>query len=427
MNTAPLATDSLNTWLDYWSHVHVTGIDLGLERVIPVAEKLGVTHPHAKVLTVAGTNGKGSTTTTLAAILNAQGYKVGLYQSPHIYRFNERVKLSGIEVDDQTLVDAFVKVDQARRDCDLTLSFFEATTLAAFVIFKDQGCDVWVLEVGLGGRLDVVNVVNPDVTVITNIGLDHTDWLGDTIEKIAFEKAGIIRPDIPVVFGGQQQIPQAILDTSQECNAPLYAINRDYFYEAFEDGQSWAFASSGTTLKFPTGSLALDNISTAVAAILLSGMKVSQQAIAQGIQTAKLPGRFEIRQIQNKTVIFDAGHNPHGVEFLLKQLRSYLNYNQKYNEVICVFSMLADKDINSVAKLLKDTVQLWKIAPLSVPRAAEVTVLADALSGEAVEQFDNVKLAFKSALDQTDNNQLILVCGSFHTLEAVWEYLEECQ
>ena len=427
MNTAPLATDSLNTWLDYWSHVHVTGIDLGLERVIPVAEKLGVTSPEAKVLTVAGTNGKGSTTTTLAAILNAQGFKVGLYQSPHVYRFNERVKLRGIEVEDQLLIDAFVQVDQARRECGLSLSFFEATTLAAFVIFKDQVCDVWVLEVGLGGRLDVVNVVNPDVAVITNIGLDHTDWLGDTIEKIAFEKAGIIRPDIPVAFGGQQQIPQAILNKAQECNASLYAINRDYFYKAFEDGQSWAFASSGTTLKLPTGSLALDNISTAVAAILLSELNVSQQAIAQGIQTAKLPGRFEIRQIQNKTVIFDAGHNPHGVEFLLKQLRDYLNYNQKYNEVICVFSMLADKDINSVVKLLKDTVQLWKIAPLFVPRAAEVTVLADALSGEAVEQFDNVKLAFKSALDQTDNNQLILVCGSFHTLEAVWEYLEECQ
>ena len=427
MNTAPFATDSLNTWLDYWSHVHVTGIDLGLERVIPVAEKLGVTSPEAKVLTVAGTNGKGSTTTTLAAILNAQGFKVGLYQSPHVYRFNERVKLRGIEVEDQLLIDAFVQVDQARRECGLSLSFFEATTLAAFVIFKDQCCDVWVLEVGLGGRLDVVNVVNPDVAVITNIGLDHTDWLGDTIEKIAFEKAGIIRPDIPVVFGGQQQIPQAILNKAQECNASLYAINRDYFYKAFEDGQSWAFASSGTTLKLPTGSLALDNISTAVAAILLSELNVSQQAIAQGIQTAKLPGRLEIRQIQNKTVIFDAGHNPHGVEFLLKQLRDYLNYNQKYNEVICVFSMLADKDINSVVKLLKDTVQLWKIAPLFVPRAAEVTVLADALSGEAVEQFDNVKLAFKSALDQTDNNQLILVCGSFHTLEAVWEYLKECQ
>ena len=427
MNTAPLATDSLNTWLDYWSHVHVTGIDLGLERVIPVAEKLGVIRPQAKVLTVAGTNGKGSTTTTLAAILNAQGYKVGLYQSPHIYRFNERVKLAGIEVDDQTLVDAFVQVDQARRDCDLSLSFFEATTLAAFVIFKAQQCDVWVLEVGLGGRLDVVNVIDPDVAVITNIGLDHTDWLGDTIEKIAFEKAGIIRPNIPVIFAGLQQLPQAIQNKVAECQAQLFAVNRDYFYQYGDDGQSWMFASSGTTLKLPLGALALENISTAVAAILVSGLKVTQQAIAQGIQNAKLQGRFEIRRIQDKTVIFDAGHNPHGVEFLLNQLRKFLEYNKQYTEVVSVFSMLADKDINSVVDLLKGTVLTWKIAPLTVPRAAAVEQLDEALQGETVQHFNSVQLAFKSALNETKNNQLILVCGSFHTLEAVWEYLEECQ
>lgn len=427
MNITPLATDDLNTWLNYWSHVHVTGIDLGLERVIPVAEKLGVTQPNAKVITVAGTNGKGSTTTTLAAILNAQGYKVGLYQSPHIYRFNERVKLAGIEVDDQSLIDAFVQVDQARRACDLSLSFFEATTLAAFVIFKARDCDVWVLEVGLGGRLDVVNVVNPDVAVITNIGLDHVDWLGDSIEKIAYEKAGIIRPNIPVIFAGQQDLPQAIQDKATACNAPLLVLNRDYFYRDSDDGESWMFASSGCTLKLPTGSLALDNISTAVAAVLNSGLAVSQMAIAEGIQAAKLAGRFEVRQIQGKTVIFDAGHNPHGVEFLLKQLRNFLNYNKQYTEVVGVFSMLADKDINSVVELLKDTVLMWKIAALNVPRAAEITVLDQALQGETVQHFDSVQLAFKSALDETKNNQLILVCGSFHTLEAVWEYLEECQ
>ena len=426
MNTAPLATDSLNTWLDYWSHVHVTGIDLGLERVIPVAEKLGVTRPEAKVLTVAGTNGKGSTTTALASILNAQGYNVGLYQSPHIYRFNERVKLKGIEVSDQALIDAFVAVDDARRSCDLSLSFFEATTLAAFVIFKQQQCDVWVLEVGLGGRLDVVNVIEPDVAVITNIGLDHTDWLGDTIEKIAFEKAGIIRPNIPVIFGGQQVMPQAIQDKANACQAQLHAVNRDYFYQYADDGQSWLFASSGTTLKLPLGSLALENLSTAVAAILVSGLTVSQQAIAQGIVQAKLQGRFEIRNIAEKTVIFDAGHNPHGVDFLLKQLRKFLEYNKQYTEVIGVFSMLSDKDINSVANLLKDTVLMWKIAPLTVPRAADVQQLDTALQGLNVQHFDSVKLAFKSALDETKNNQLILVCGSFHTLEAVWEYLEEC-
>ncbi|MGE8564450.1 MAG: bifunctional folylpolyglutamate synthase/dihydrofolate synthase, partial [Acinetobacter bohemicus] len=298
---------------------------------------------------------------------------------------------------------------------------------AAFVIFKNKQCDVWVLEVGLGGRLDVVNVVDPDVAVITNIGLDHIDWLGDTIEKIAFEKAGIIRPNIPVIFGGLQSLPQAIQNKVDECQAQLYVAERDYFYQYTDDGQAWMFASSGTTLKLPLGSLALENISMAVAAILLSGLTVSQAAIVQGIQQAKLQGRFEIRQIQDKTVIFDAGHNPHGVEFLLNQLRKFLEYNKQYTEVISVFSMLADKDINSVVELLKDTVLTWKIAPLTVPRAAERAQLDAALQGETVQHFESVQLAFKSALNETKNNQLILVCGSFHTLEAVWEYLEECQ
>ena len=424
---APHSTDTLTTWLDYWGHVHVTGIDLGLERVIPVAERLGVMQPKARVFTVAGTNGKGSTTTTLAAILNAQGYKVGLYQSPHIYRFNERVKLAGHEVDDQRLVDAFVCVDQARRECGLSLSFFEATTLAAFVIFKQQQCDVWVLEVGLGGRLDVVNVIDPDIAVITNIGLDHVDWLGDTIEKIAFEKAGIIRSDIPVVFAGQQQLPQAIQDKVTETNASLYALNRDYFYQLNDDGQGWSFASSGTTLKLPVGQLALDNISTAVAAVLVSGIEISQQAIATGIQQARLQGRFEIRQIQDKTVIFDAGHNPHGVEFLLNQLRKFLKYNKQYTEVVAVFSMLADKDITSVTDLLKTTVKDWFIATLDVPRAAAMQQLHEALQGQQVHEFGSIQQAFQSVLKQCNNNQLILVCGSFHTLEAIWEYLEQCQ
>ncbi|MFW2078907.1 bifunctional tetrahydrofolate synthase/dihydrofolate synthase [Acinetobacter sp. ULE_I010] len=424
---APLSIDDLQTWLNYWSHVHVTGIDLGLERVIPVAEQLGVMKPQAKVITVAGTNGKGSTTTTLAAILNAQGLNIGLYQSPHIYRFNERVKLAGQEVDDQSLIDAFVQVDQARRVCDLSLSFFEATTLAAFVIFKQKQCDVWILEVGLGGRLDVVNVIDPDIAVITNIGLDHTDWLGDTIEKIAYEKAGIIRPHIPVIFGGVQDLPQAIQNKADECQAKLFTVNRDYFYDYADDGQSWNFAGSGVTLKLPLGHLAIENISTAVAAILVSGLTVSQNAIAQGIQNAQLQGRFEIRKIKDKTVIFDAGHNPHGVDFLLKQLQKFLECNKQYTEVVSVFSMLSDKDIDSVIKLLKNTVLKWKIAALIVPRAAPLEQLQAALQGETVEQFNCVQAAFQSALADTKNNQLILVCGSFHTLEAVWEYLEECQ
>lgn len=408
--------------------MHVTGIDLGLERVIPVAEKLAVTRPNGKVFTVAGTNGKGSTTTTLAAILQAQGYRVGLYQSPHIYRFNERVKINGIEVADQLLVDAFVQVDQARRECQLSLSFFEATTLAAFLIFKQQACDVWVLEVGLGGRLDVVNVIDPDVAVITNIGIDHVEWIGDSIEKIAFEKAGIMRAHIPVVFAGQQTLPQAIEDKARDCQANLHVVNRDYFYQDAEDGQHWLFASSGSTLQLPLGHLALDNIAAAVAAVKLSDLPVSDQAIAAGIDCARLAGRFDVRKIAGKTVIFDAGHNPHGVEFLLKNLQKYMKMHDQFTEIVAIFSMLGDKDINSVVNLLKGSILKWKIAELTVPRAAELAQLSSALQTEHnVEQFANIKAAFQSALAEVNNHQIILVCGSFHTLEAIWECLEECQ
>ena len=427
MLTAPLATDDLQTWLDYWGHVHVTGIDLGLERVLPVAEKLGIMRPAAKVITVAGTNGKGSTTTALAAILNAAGYQVGLYQSPHIYRFNERVKLAGQEVDDQRLIAAFVQVDQARRDCKLSLSFFEATTLAAFLIFKQQQCDVWVLEVGLGGRLDVVNVIDPDVAVITNIGIDHVEWIGDTIEKIAFEKAGIIRPNIPVIFAGTQSLPVAIENKVEACQASLVAYNRDYFIDRSADGLHWYFATPGNTLKLPIGHLAIENLAAAIAAILVSGLVVSEQAMLQGIQSAVLPGRFDLRHISQQTVIFDAGHNPHGVEFLLNQLEKFLQYNEQYTEIVAVFSMLADKDIDAVVNLLKHRILTWKIAALAVPRAAEISQLQSALTDETVAQYENIQVAFQSALAETKNNQLILVCGSFHTLEAVWEYLEACQ
>ncbi|WP_394661449.1 bifunctional tetrahydrofolate synthase/dihydrofolate synthase [uncultured Acinetobacter sp.] len=424
---APRINDDLMTWLTYWGHVHVTGIDLGLERVLPVAQKLGVTQPSAKVFTVAGTNGKGSTTTVLASILQAQGYKVGLYQSPHIYRFNERVKLAGQEATDQELIEAFVQVDQARRECGLSLSFFEATTLAAFLIFQKQACDIWVLEVGLGGRLDVVNVIDPDVAVITNIGLDHTDWLGDTIEKIAFEKAGIIRPDIPVVFGGLQTLPDAISSKAAECRANLQVAQRDYFYQLAETPNTWQFASAGVTLQLPTGSLAVENIATAVAAILMSDVTVSQDAICQGIQNAKLSGRFELRNIEQKTVIFDAGHNGHGVDFLLKQLRNFLEYNKQYTEVIAVFSMLADKDISTVVDLLKPAITSWHVAPLNNPRAASLEHLMHALKDQTTQTFDSIQDAFSTAIAKVKPHQLILVCGSFHTLEAVWEYLEECQ
>ncbi len=427
----PTAHDPLQTWLDYWTSVHVTAIDLGLERVLPVAEALEILKPNlqnnAKIITVAGTNGKGSTTTTIASILKASGYNVGLYQSPHIFQINERVCLNGQPVDDALLIEAFVAVENARHQCNLTLSFFEATTLAAFYIFKQQACDVWVLEVGLGGRLDVVNIIDTDVVVITNIGLDHVDWLGDTIEKIAFEKAGIIRPNIPVIFASSQDLPQAIAVKVAECDAKLIQFNQDYFIneDQTDDADHWYLATPAITMRLPHGHLAQINQAAAIMAVLQSGLNISQDVIAQGLVQAKLAGRFELRQYQGQQLILDVAHNPHGAEFLTQQLTRYLQLHPEIRRVNAVFSMLDDKDIVGVIKLLSNHVHQWYIAPLDVARAAPIARLHQDLAqfDQSVVVADTVQESLLQAIAQRTSDQLILVFGSFHTLEAVWECL----
>jgi dihydrofolate synthase/folylpolyglutamate synthase len=419
--SAPLATDSLQHWLDYWTRVHVTAIDLGLERVLPVAHALNVLSPSAKVISVAGTNGKGSTTSTLAGILAAAGHQVGLYQSPHIQYFNERIRLNGQPVADQVLIDAFVQVEQARQQCQLSLSFFEATTLAAFLIFKQQQCDVWVLEVGLGGRLDVVNIIDADVAVITNIGLDHVEWLGDSIEKIAFEKAGIIRRQIPVVFAAEQDLPQAIAQKVADCEARLYQLQQHYHYQL--QAQHWYFATPALTLCLPHGHLAHINQSAAIMAALLCDLNITQAHIEQALRHTRLAGRFEQRRIAGHHLILDVAHNPHGVDFLKQQLMRYLQLHPEIRQVNAVFSMLADKDIDGVVERLADLVQQWYIAPLNIQRAATIEHLEHALRGNSSKAFATIQQGFAAVLSESAKDQLILVCGSFHTLEAVWECL----
>ncbi|PID35925.1 MAG: hypothetical protein CR966_02045 [Pseudomonadales bacterium] len=252
------STDNRKTlldWLNYMQGIHVSAIDMGLSRVLPVAEYLNLINSakDSQVFTVAGTNGKGSTTAVIAEICKQAGYKTALYQSPHLLKFNERVKIDGTAVDDDILINAFEQVEQARLACGLSLSFFEMTTLASMLIFAQANCEVWVLEVGLGGRLDVVNIIAPDVAVITNIGIDHVDWLGDDREKIGYEKAGILRKGIPLIYGESEgenrsenesannsetdekissAMPKSVQARIEELGVDCYQMGRDFSYLA---------------------------------------------------------------------------------------------------------------------------------------------------------------------------------------------------
>lgn len=429
------ARSSLDDWLDYWQSIHATAIDMGLERVRPVAEQLAILDPQVPVITVAGTNGKGSTTTVIAAIYQAAGLRVGLYQSPHIQYFNERIRLGGVPVDSQILIDAFVEVEAARVVCDLTLSFFEATTLAAFVIFKQQKCDVWVLEVGLGGRLDVVNLVDPMVAVITNIGIDHVEWLGDNREKIGFEKAGILRPNIPLIFG-DADMPNSVRLHAESLDCPIYQLGRDFFWQSLATEsdlkvehvthRQYAYSSGAYTFILPDAPLALTNVSSAVTAVLACPIAVQMSAITQGIQNAKLFGRFEQRLFHGKRLIADVAHNPHGVKFLLEQLIAYRKKHVTH-KIHAIFSMLGDKDIDSVVDMARDSICHWHVAALNVPRAASLAQLKAALKDvEAanVTFYDSIGEALVGASNAAQLNDVMLAWGSFYTLEAVYQQIQ---
>lgn len=426
--TTPNAQSNLTEWLNYMHGIHVSAIDMGLERVIPMFERLGIKQTEAFVFTVAGTNGKGSTTATIAAICQAAGYKTALYQSPHLMQFNERVKINGDMADDATLINAFTKVEQARLDCGLSLSFFEMTTLAAFLIFSEANCDVWVLEIGLGGRLDVVNVIDPNVAVITNVGIDHVEWLGDTREQIGSEKAGILRDGITLVYG-EKDMPSTIPPLIEQHQATLIQMGQDFSYHEAGDYATWQYATRGVTLSLPRPNLSLHNTAVAITAVLASGLAIGQTAIENAVPTVHLAGRFDARKRLDRHWLFDVAHNEHGIAFLLSQLLPYWQRHQAHYpnaRLQLVFSMLSDKDIDGVitdlAVLPIDQVVSGEIDHF---RASSLERLGHALQ----RQFTNVQLVPTLAqatdwmLDYSQPQDLILVCGSFHTIGEVMAHL----
>lgn len=418
---------SLTEWLDYMQQIHVSAIDMGLSRVLPVAEALGVVQSakdDAYVFTVAGTNGKGSTTAVIAQMCQAGGYTTALYQSPHLSAFNERVRIDGEMVSDQTLIDAFSKVEAARLQCDLTLSFFEMTTLAALLIFAEADCDVWVLEVGLGGRLDVVNIIDPDMAVITNIGIDHVDWLGDNVEDIGREKAGILRDDVTLIYGAAD-MPNSVQQLIHKHHVTCYQLERDFHYRVV-DTQTWQYSNAAVTLELPRPTLSLTNTANALSAILASTLIIDAEAIEEALQTVKLAGRFDYRKVAARHWLFDVAHNEQGVAFLLAQLLPFWQEHvsrEPTASIKLLFSMLGDKDIAMVVQRLTAAglpITDWYTAEIDHPRAASSEALQTALSlyvkDTAVHAYSDLQQATNAVVKGSEVQDLILVCGSFHTI-----------
>ena len=431
----PNEHSSLTEWLDYMQQIHVSAIDMGLSRVLPIAEALGVVQSakdDAYVFTVAGTNGKGSTTAVIAQICQAAGYKTALYQSPHLSVFNERVRINGEMVSDETLIDAFSKVEAARLQCALTLSFFEMTTLAALLIFAEADCDVWVLEVGLGGRLDVVNIIDPDMAVITNIAIDHVDWLGDNVEDIGREKAGILRDGITLVYG-DKTMPASVQQAIATHQATCYQAGQDFNYREV-DTDVWQYSNAAVTMQLPRPTLSLTNTSNALSAVLASPLNIDKSAIEQALQTVKLAGRFDYRETHNRHWLFDVAHNEQGVEFLLAQLlplwqqhlatqNSCAHLSSKPVSIKMLFSMLGDKDIKKVVQRLTEAglpISDWFIAEIDYPRAASTeqlqSILASYVDNAQIHEFKRLSEATDAVINDSQAQDLIVVCGSFHTI-----------
>lgn len=460
---SPGPNATLESWLAYLETLHKHPIDLGLDRIRRVAHQLGTTYPYLKI-TVGGTNGKGSTCAMLEAILLAAGYKVGTYGSPHLVDYNERIRVNGAQATDQQIIDQFQRIDQARGD--ITLSYFEFSTLAALMLFEREGVDVAVLEVGMGGRLDAVNMVDADCAVITSIDIDHAEYLGDTREKIGYEKAGIFRPGKPAICA-DPVCPQSIIDHAHAIGADLWLFGEDFNYSG--DRQQWAYGGRSQRragLAYPAlrGANQLLNAAAVLAALeaLRLDLVVPQQAVRIGFSQVSLPGRFQVLP-GTPVVILDVAHNPHAAGALAHNLD---NMGQQFAVTHAVIGMLGDKDIEGVLARLIDRVDHWHCATLDGPRAISGEQLAQHVhralahrgsgqqtqglyetvslaGGQAptdkpgvrpavvsrpavdpeVSVYNSASEAFAAARDQASVNDRILVFGSFSAVGPVLRYL----
>ena len=425
---SPLSASTLAAWLDHIERQHPRSIEMGLERTRAVATAMALGQPATSVIVVGGTNGKGSTIAFIEAIARAAGWRVGTYTSPHLLRYNERVRIEGSEATDAELVAAFEAVEAARADTALT--YFEFGTLAALWLFQQSGLDLAVLEVGLGGRLDAVNIVEPDVAVITTVDIDHVDWLGNDRERIGYEKAGIARAWKPLVLC-ETDSPSSVLRHAYAIGANAIRLGSDYFHEAVDE-KHWRWRDAGFEVELPLPRLAAPvqrtNAATAIAALRALDVELPASALADGVAAATLPGRLQRFDLPDTQVIVDVGHNPQAA----RELAAWLRSEPMDGRTLAVFAALADKDAQGVAVALENEVSAWFLAGLEDvgARGQSVDALAAKLAGTAAAQGSrhaSVHAALEAARSKADAGDRILVFGSFHTVAEALSILHSGQ
>jgi dihydrofolate synthase/folylpolyglutamate synthase len=406
-----VATRSLAEWLSYAETVHRVGIDLGLDRVRRVAQRLDVLPPAAENFVIAGTNGKGSTSVYLESLLRATGRMVGTTLSPHLSRFNERIRVNGIQVDDAVICEAFAEIDALRED--VTLTYFEFGILAALWVFKRASVDATVLEVGLGGRLDAVNIVDADVATITSIGIDHVNYLGPDRESIGREKAGIFRRRVCAVYG-EASIPMSIVETAQKLDAPLLRYGVDFDARATPRGWEFRGTRGGTAITLSglaMPSVALANAATALQTFLARDLDSDVDAAVRFAATSQLPGRFEHFSFRGTTVIVDVAHNPHGATFLADQLRN----TRSQGRTVAVGGFLQDKDARGIVAALDGQVDEWIFVDTEGGRGQAAAASADkagtARPYHVVES--DLAVTLSTLSDRLNRNDRIVVLGCF--------------
>jgi dihydrofolate synthase/folylpolyglutamate synthase len=418
-----LTSLSLADWLARLERLHPKGIDLGLDRVRVVADRLDLASSASTVI-VGGTNGKGSTCAMLDSILRAAGYRTGLYTSPHLLEFNERARIDGSNASDEQLIKGFEAVEAVRGTTSLT--YFEFTTLAILRLFAETRLDAVVLEVGLGGRLDAVNLIDADVAIVTSVDIDHTDYLGSTREAIGLEKAHIYRPGRAAICSDPRP-PQSLLDHAERIGADLWRIGHDFTYQG--DRQQCAYGGrrvrrSGLPYPALRGANQLLNASGALAArgALVERLPISQQAVRHGLLTVELPARFQVLTGRPATIL-DVAHNPHAAAVLAENLDS-MGY---FPVTHAVFGMLGDKDIAGVVGKLGNRIDHWHVGPTLGPRGTSAAQIGSQLraagvgtaSGQSITEHSTLADAYAAARDSASADDRILAFGSFLTVADV--------